>query len=175
MRLRPAVFFTLAALCCCSLSQAAEKAPASAEPDAALERTRKQVRMLDDLYKTAIVLVTQTYVESETDVSAATAAIGIFDAMKKKDWHDIRLLDATGNPYDDKNTAQDDFEKHAVKTIAGGKDYVERVETKDGVRYLRAATAVPVVLQKCTMCHPHYSDAKKGQAIGALSYRLKIE
>lgn len=31
--------------------------------DAAVARTRKQVQMLDDLYKTAIVLVTENYVD----------------------------------------------------------------------------------------------------------------
>jgi hypothetical protein len=46
---------------------------------------------------------------------------------------------------------------------------------KDGKRELRAATAIPVVLQKCVMCHPHYKDAKKGEPIGLLSYTLSIE
>jgi hypothetical protein len=154
----------------------AQNPPAKPADDAAVERARRQVRMLDDLYKTAVVLITETYVKSETDVSAATAAIAIFEAMNKKNWHQARLLDATGNPYDDKNVAQDDFDKHAIGVLKEGKQaYVERIETKDGDRYLRAATPVPVVSKKCVMCHPHYADAKPGQAIGAISYRLKIE
>ncbi|MGE0760224.1 MAG: DUF3365 domain-containing protein [Pirellulaceae bacterium] len=149
----------------------------AAEPaaDAGVERARKQVRMLDDLYKTAVVLITETYVKSETDVSAGTAAKLLFAAMKQKNWHEARLLDATGNPYDAKNVAEDDFEKQAIKDLTSGKSYVERIETSDGIRYLRAATPVPVVLKKCTLCHPHYADAKPGQAIGALTYRLKID
>jgi hypothetical protein len=153
-----------------------DKTAAKGEGDAALQRARKQVRMLDDLYKTAVVLITETYVKSESDVSAATAAQLIFEAMKKKEWHEAWLLDATGSPYDDKNVAQDDFDKQAIKTLAEKKqDYVERVESKDGVRYLRAATPIPVVSKKCIICHPHYADAKPGQIIGAISYRLKVE
>ena len=152
---------------------AKDKPPAG--DDAAVARTRKQVKMLDDLYKTAVVLITETYVKDEKSVSAGMAAGLLFDAMRKKDHHDVRLLDATGNPYDDSNVAKDDFEKNAIKSILAGKDYVEEVQSIDGVSYLRAATAVPVVLEKCKLCHPHYKDAKPGQAIGALSYKLKIE
>ena len=98
------------------------------------------------------------------------------DAMEKKNWHQARLIDLTGMPYDEKNVAKDAFEKQAAKQLAAGKDaYVEQIETTGGVRYLRAATAVPVVMKECTMCHPHFKDAKPGQAIGAVTYRLKIE
>ena len=59
--------------------------------------------------------------------------------------------------------------------MKAGKNYVEEVTRKEGKPVLRAVTAVPVVLQKCVMCHPHYKDAKKGEAIGAVSYTLPIE
>jgi hypothetical protein len=131
--------------------------------------------MLDDLYKTVVVLITDTYVESETDASAGMAAKGLFDAMRKKKHHDVRLIDATGQPYNDANVPTDDFEKMGIKALKDGKDYVDQVETKDGVRYLRAATAVPVVLEKCAICHPHFKDAKPGQAIGGLFYKVRIE
>ena len=62
--------------------------------DAALERTRKTVRMLDDIYKTTVVLITEHYVNDEDDLPAGTAAIALFDAIKKKGWHEVRLLDA---------------------------------------------------------------------------------
>ena len=52
--------------------------------DLALERTRKQVRMLDDIYKTAVVLITTHYVNDEDDLPAGSAAIALFDAVKKK-------------------------------------------------------------------------------------------
>ena len=57
---------------------------ASAAEDPAVTRTRNQVLMLDDLYKTVIVLVTKHYVTSPAIVSAATAGKLIFAAMKDK-------------------------------------------------------------------------------------------
>ena len=143
--------------------------------DAALQRTRKSVKMLDDIYKTAVVLITEKYVEDETDFPAGAAAVALFDAVKKKGWHEVRLLDATGDPIEKKNAAKDDFEKKAIKTLKSGKSYYEQVVKKNGDRYLRAATPIPVVSKKCIMCHEHYADAKKGEPIGALSYYLKIE
>lgn len=146
-----------------------------AEPDAALERTRKTVRMLDDVYKTAIVLITEKYVNNPNDLPAGRAFKALFDAMKKKGWHEVRLLDATGEPIEGGNAPRDDFEKQAIKKLLAGDSYYEQVVTKDNKRYLRAATAIPVVMQKCITCHPNYADAKKGQAIGALGYTLAVE
>ncbi len=143
--------------------------------DPAIERTRRQVRMLDDLYKTAIVLITTHYVEEDSDLAAGDAFQALFKTMKDKGWHEVRLLDATGEPYDDDNTPRDAFEKQAVEQLKGGESYVDEVITKDGQRYLRAATAIPVVMEKCVMCHEHYADVPEGQAIGALGYILPIE
>ena len=143
--------------------------------DPAVERTRKTVRMLDDVYKTAVVLITEHYVNDEDDLPAGSAAIALFDAIKKKGWHEVQLLDATGSPYKDKNTADDAFEREATKQMKAGKDWYEQVLIKDGKRHLRAATPIPVVSKKCIMCHPHYADAKKGEAIGLLSYTIPIE
>lgn len=145
------------------------------QPDPALERTRKQVRMLDDLYKTAIVLITDKYVHSDTDLPAGTAFQALFGAMKKKGWHEVRLVDATGEPIVATNAPADDFEKAAIKQLLAGKPAHEQVVEKDNKRYLRTATIVPVVMKKCIMCHPHYEQAKPGQAIGALSYTIEIE
>ncbi|MEM7234327.1 MAG: DUF3365 domain-containing protein [Planctomycetota bacterium] len=143
--------------------------------DAALERTRKQVRMLDDIYKTTVVLITDKYVHSEKDFPAGSAAVALFDAMKKKGWHEVRLLDASGKPRRRKNVASDAFEKAAVSALKSGKSYYEEVIRDGAKRKLRAATAIPVVSEKCTMCHAHFEDAAKGEAIGALSYTLTIE
>ena len=60
--------------------------------------------------------------------------------------------------------------------LKGGEAYYDQVVRKDGKRYLRAATPIPVVLDKCIMCHDNYKAAKeKGQIIGSLSYTLPIE
>jgi hypothetical protein len=143
--------------------------------DAALERTRKHTQALDDLYKTAIVLVTENYVKSESDLAAGTAFKLLFEAMKKKGHHEARLIDATGEPYEPANEPADDFEKAAIKAIKGGKASHEQEITKDGKRYLRMATIVPVVSKKCIMCHPAYEKAKPGEAIGAIGYVVPIE
>ncbi|HVU86502.1 MAG TPA: DUF3365 domain-containing protein [Pirellulales bacterium] len=140
-----------------------------------MKRARETTRMLDDLYKTAVVLITEHYVEVDSDLPAGTAAIALFDAMKKKGWHEVRLLDATGQPIEEKNSPQDAFEKEAVKQLLAGETWHEQIVDRDGSRFLRAATPIPVVLAKCTMCHEHYKQAKPNEPIGALSYTLKID
>ncbi|MEZ5940389.1 MAG: DUF3365 domain-containing protein [Planctomycetaceae bacterium] len=149
----------------------------AAEPvsDAALARARKQAEMLDTLYKTAVVAVTQTYVEDETDVAAATAFKGLFAVMKEKGYHEARLLDATGSPYEETNAPQTGFETEAIKALKKGAATHEEVTTINGKPVLRIATPVPVVLEKCTMCHAHYAKVKPGEVIGALSYIIPIE
>jgi hypothetical protein len=147
----------------------------AATTDPAVERTRKTVKMLDDIYKTVVVLITDKYINDEDDFPAGSAAIALFEAIGKKGWHEVRLLDATGEPYDEKNSPRDEFEKKAVEQLKAGKGYYERIVQKGDKRYLRAATPVPVVMKKCVMCHPHYENAKKGEPIGVLSYRLEIE
>ncbi len=148
----------------------------AADPtDPALERTRKQVRMLDGIYKNAIVLVTTHYVTEKSDLPAGSAFKKLFEVAKKEGWHEVRLLDATGDPYEPNNAPQTEFEKSAIKELVGGKAYVDKVVEKDGKRYLYAATAIPVVMEKCVMCHENYANVPKGKAIGALGYVVPIE
>ncbi len=146
-----------------------------ATTDEAIERSRTQVRMLDDLYKAAVVLITTHYVSESSTLPAGTAAITLFEAMKKKGWHEVRLVDATGQPLIDRNSAQDDFEETAVDALKGGETYYDRVVERDGKRYLRAATPLPVVLEKCILCHPHYAEAGEDEPIGILSYTIPVE
>jgi uncharacterized protein DUF3365/methyl-accepting chemotaxis protein-like sensor len=160
-----AVFWTL------SLGNAEDK---KAE-DAAVARARKQVQMLDDLYKTAIVLITENYVDEASDLAAGAAFQKLFEVMRKKGHHDVRLLDATGEPYNEKNLPRDAFEKSAIEALKAGKPTYEETVNKDGKRFLKLATPIPVVLKKCTLCHPAYGKAAAGQAIGALAYTLEVE
>ncbi len=159
-----------------------ETASADAQADAqqpaggaAVERARKTVRMLDNIYKQTIVLITDKYVHDEDDFAAGSAAVLLFDRISEGGSHQVRLLDVTGQPYEDKNVAQDEFEKEGVKKIKAGADYFEQVASQDGRGELRAMTAVPVVMKRCIMCHDHYADAKAGEAIGAISYRVPLE
>jgi len=167
---RPVLSILLAAFLAVGLSAQAD------EPkDPALDRARKQTQMLDDLYKTAIVLVTETYVENESDVAAATSFKTLFEAMKKKGYHEARLIDATGDPYEPKNAPADDFERAAIKAIKSGKASHEQVIEKEGRRYLRTATMVPVVMKKCIICHPAWEKVKPGEPIGAIGYIVPVE
>ncbi len=139
-----------------------------------IERTRREVRLLDDIYKTAVVLVTEHYVKDDTSLAAGSAFKALFDAIAKKGWHEVRLVDATGQPYSDLNLPKEGFEKNAIKALLEGKPTYEEVTTENGKTYLQMATAIPVVMDKCIMCHENYRDVPKGKAIGALSYKLPL-
>lgn len=151
----------------------ARPADKDAAPDkAAVERTRETVRMLDDLYKSAIVHVTATYVKARERTPAARAAKLIFKDMSSKGWHIARLVDATGDPVNKANVAKSAFEKEAVAKIKGGKPYVEEIGTSKGKPVLRAATVVPVVMKACINCHPGH---KEGDVLGFISYEVPIK
>lgn len=144
--------------------------------EAALKRARKEVKMLDDLYKTAIVIITENYVTEKSDLAAGAAFQKLFATMKKAGHHEVRLLDATGEPFEEKNRPSDDFEKAAIKALRGGKAGYEEVIDRDGKKFLRSATPIPVVMDKCILCHPNYQAAKeKKEIIGALGYTIPIE
>ncbi len=153
---------------CLGLMRADEKK----EPDkASVERARESVKMLDDLYKTAVVSITNKYVEKQADTPAAEIAKDIFVAMHKKGWHTARLLDATGKPKNKANVAKTDFEKKAVEEIKGGKTYFEEIGDKEGKPVLRDATVVPAVLKQCTVCH----GGKEGRVLGTIVYEVPIK
>ncbi len=148
-------------------------AEANEDPsDPAVERAREQVRMLDDLYKTVIVFINDTYVEDADTPAAGEVARELFGVMRAKGWHDARLIDGTGKPLNDDNRPKGDFERAAIQSILNGETYYDAVIEEDGKRFLRAATVVPVVNDKCVMCHP---GNKVGDVLGAVSYKLKIK
>jgi len=51
-------------------------------PDFALERARREVRLLDDMYKTSIVLITEHYVNTADDLPAGEAFTLLFAKME---------------------------------------------------------------------------------------------
>jgi hypothetical protein len=138
---------------------------------AALERTREQIKMLDDLYKNAVVAITNTYTEKQGDTPAAEVAKQVFEAMHKKGWHTARLVDVTGKPKNKENVAKTDFEKKAATEIAAGKGYLEEVGEADGKPVLRAATVVPALMKQCVACH----GGKQGRALGTIVYEVPIK
>ena len=144
-------------------------------PVRTVDQVRREVRMLDDIYKGGIVTITQHYVNDSEAIPAGTAFKKLFESAEKAGWHRVRLVDATGEPLNDENVAEDAFEKSAIKKLTGGESWVEEVEVRDGVKHLRVATPIPVVFEKCTMCHDNYEDTKSGQVIGALTYIVPID
>ena len=143
--------------------------------DRELNRARREVRMLDDIYKNGIVAITTHYVTDEDMIPAGTAFKMVFAAAEKKGWHKVRLVDATGDPLEEENAPEDNFERSAMKKLVKGSGWVESIEIRKGTRHLRIATPIPVVMEKCVMCHDNYADVPKGQAIGALTYTLPID
>ncbi|MBS0208448.1 MAG: DUF3365 domain-containing protein [Planctomycetes bacterium] len=150
---------------------AADKSAPAVDP-ADVERARREVRLLDDIYKTAIVLITKHYVEEESDLPAGEAFKVLFQSMKEKGWHEVRLIDGAGDPVNDDNKPADDFERRAIAAFLNGKDYVEEITTVNNRPALRAATPVPVVMEKCVMCHKNYQGKKLA---GALGYTLELK
>jgi hypothetical protein len=142
-------------------------------PDpAAVERARETVRMIDDLYKAAVVHVTATYVRAQEVTPAAKVAQKMFRHMEERGWHRARLVDATGTPSNKANLPRTDFEKRAVGLIRAGKPYVDELAQRDGRPVLRAATVVPVVMKQCIACHP---GLKEGDVIGAIVYEVPVK
>jgi len=146
---------------------------AKVDPEA-LAQARATVKMLDDVYKTAIVVFTDKFVTEEGDVPAGAFAVPWMEEISKHGTHKVRLIDVAGEPIDEKNTAKSDFEKSAVKKIKAGESYVESIATVDGKQVLQAATSVPVVMEKCVMCHPNYENIPEGQSIGAITYEFPV-
>jgi hypothetical protein len=146
--------------------------PAAPVADPAVERAREQVKMLDDLYKNAVISITKTYVAKQDDRPAIMIAKDVFGAMKKRGWHSARLVDAIGEPLNDASAPRTDFEKEAYRRIRSGQPYYDRVVGEGKDRKLLAATVVPVVMQKCAECH---EDRKVGEVLGFLRYEVPVK
>lgn len=143
-----------------------------AQEDPAVARTRQQALMLDDLYKTVVVLVTQHYVTDPSILSGASAGKALFAAMKEKGWHEVRLVGLTNVINNPVNKPKDAFEKTAKKKLLAGEASYDEVVSKDGKRFLRFATPIPVVLEKCAMCHSNFKGNKG--IIGSLAYVIPV-
>lgn len=176
--LAPALCLTITLAISLALATEKEQPIANSSDNAspaAVEQARETVAMLDNIYKQVIVLITDKYVHDTDDFAAGSAAVLLFKNISENGSHTVRLIDATGEPYNPDNIAGDDFEREALKQIKAGKQTYDQVETKDGKQFLRSMTPVPVVMERCVMCHEHYGDVEKGEAIGAISYTIPLE
>jgi hypothetical protein len=153
----------------------AANAEKKAPDEKAVARARKTIGMLDDIYKRTVVLITDKYVNDVDDFAAGSAAVLLFEQISKGGTHQVRLLDASGQPHNPENVAKDAFEKEAIRQLKAGAKSHELVTEEKGQAVLRVVTPVPVVMAKCTMCHEHYKDVKEGEPIGAISYAIPID
>jgi hypothetical protein len=143
--------------------------PSSAQEPAdepAVVRAREQAKMLDELYKNAVVSITQKY----DGPPAIKVAKDVFAAMEKGGWHRARLVDASGSPQNEANLPQTAFEKRAVKVIQGGQPYYEEIVGEGTDRTLHVATIVPAVAKKCASCH----GVQEGELLGFLRYEIPV-
>jgi len=135
--------------------------------DPAVERTRDQVKMLDELYKNAVVSITNKY----DGPPAIKVAKDVFAAMEKSGWHKAKLVDASGSPQNEANLPQTNFEKRAAVAIRAGKPYFEEIEGNGPGRKLYAATVVPAVTKKCATCH----GVNEGDLLGFIRYEVPVK
>ncbi len=167
VRTRGWLFGGLAAGLLVSFHGASGQAP-KADDDTALTRTRAEVQKLDDLYKNAVVAITQIYQEGPP---AAKVAKAVFGAMEKKGHHAARLVDATGSPLNEANVPVTEFEKRAAKAMRDGQTIYEEVVGKGNERRLLTATVVPAVLPRCASCH----GVKEGELLGFIRYDVPVK
>ena len=137
------------------------------ESDPAVERARQQVKMLDELYKSAVVSITDKYQRGQPAIMVAK---DIFKAMEKGRYHSARLVDASGSPLGEGNVPKTDFEKRAATAMKAGKTYLEEVVGQGDDRRYLAATVVPAVHRRCAQCH----GVKEGQLLGFIRYEVPI-
>ena len=137
------------------------------ESDPAVARARRDVKMLDKLYKTAVVSITDKYQKGQPAIMVAK---DVFKAMENGRYHSARLVDATGSPLGEGNVPQTDFERRAAEAMRSGKTYIEEVAGRGGERRLLAATVVPAVHRRCAQCH----GVKEGELLGFIRYEIPI-
>jgi hypothetical protein len=137
------------------------------DADPALKRTREQVKMLDELYKNAVVSITNKY----DGPPAIKVAKDVFAAMEKSGWHKAKLVDASGSPQNEANMPQTSFEKRAAAAIRAGQPYFEEIEGIGSGRKLYAATVVPAVSKKCASCH----GVSEGDLLGFIRYEIPVK
>ena len=144
---------------------------AASEKERNIRSARRETKMLDTLYKTAIVAVTQTYVEDDSSTAAITTFQPVLKAMKAGNWHEVRLVDGLGEPINPENSPKDVFEKRAIKEMLAGKDMIDSVEMIGGKEFLRTMTILPMALEKCVLCHDNYRGKK---IVGGVSFQVPL-
>ena len=137
------------------------------EADPALARARREVKMLDELYKTAVVSITEKYQRGQPAIMVAK---DIFKVMEDGRYHSAKLVDASQAPLGVDTEPATDFEKRAAEAMREGETYVEEVAGEGDDRRLLAATIVPAVHPRCAACH----GVEVGDLLGFIRYEIPI-
>lgn len=137
------------------------------EEDPAVVRARNEVQMLDTLYKTAVISVTERFPRGQPAIMVAG---DVFEAMEKSGHHSARLVDATESPLGEGNEPATDFEKRAAEAMRKGEAYLDQIVGEGEDRRLLAATVVPAVHRRCAACH----GVEEGDLLGFIRYDIPI-
>lgn len=163
----------LAALCAAvafSVLRAVTAAPKSTSGSierVTLPEGRRQVRMMDDVYKTAVVATHQMYVQDPGTPAAVIWAKQVINKLKGKGWPDARIFATHDRPLNPENAPADSFERNAAAAFKKGKVSYEEVASGE----LRYATDLRLLDKKCVMCHVR---GKPGDLVGGVSYRVPL-
>lgn len=132
-----------------------------------LPEARRTVRMMDDIYKAAVVHTHQMYVQDAGTPAAVIWAKQVFKSINGKGWPAAHMLASGDRPLNPENSPSDAFDKEAIRAFQAGKPTFEKVEGNT----LRYATEIRILDQKCLMCHVHN---KNGDLVGGVSYRALL-
>lgn len=136
--------------------------------DPAVARARDQVKMLDELYKTAVVSITERFPRGQPAIMVAK---DMFYAMENSEHHSAKLVDASGAPLGADSEPETAFEEKAAEAMQNGETYLDQVVGEGDNRRLLAATVVPAVHQRCAECH----GVEKGDLLGFIRYEVPIK
>jgi hypothetical protein len=164
----PRVLLLLAVAAPAIPAPAGEPAPKPAPVRVSLTEARRLVRMMDDIYKHAVMATHKMYVQDAGTPSAITWAKQVLPQVEAKGWPRAHIFSATGRPLHPDNEPQDDFERAAVRGFQAGKSAVEAVEG-DTLRY---ASEIRVTDRSCLMCHVRNHE---GDLLGGVSYRVALQ
>jgi hypothetical protein len=126
---------------------------------------KRQVRMMDQIYKSAVVTTHKMYVQDPGTPAAVIWAKQVINQMKGKGWPDARIIASHDRPLNPENSPTDKFERDAIAAFQKGRTTFE-VVTPTEVRY---ATDIRIVDEKCLLCHVRN---KTGDLVGGVSYRV---
>jgi hypothetical protein len=166
-RIHPVLVAGAAALLTAGVAGAAQKPPAKQAEPLPPEEARRMVRMMDDIYRSAVLTTQRMYVHDPGTAAAVTWAKQVMRDLHGKGWPEARIFASTDRPLNPDNKIADDFEREALLAFKQGKSAFEK--TEGGV--FRYASELRVTDKSCLMCHVRN---KEGDLLGGVSYRALV-